>query len=305
MPAQVFRPDVDRQRILLTLQVTRSEVAVTMSMTSPPSQGRLEELEAALEDVRASRPAASRVVAMTNDPRCDAADIAAVIDTDPLLTTQILRLANSAAYGMSERVGNTQVAVGLVGFSAVRSIAVLLASGLRNHKTPPPPGFWAHAAASGAACAVLSSRFGVARGDAFSLGLMHDIGSAVIHTVDPVAHQAMLEDESDNGALCVLELLEFGMSHADAAARVLAGWNFPEGFVSAVGRHHEMTRGTTPLEQVLLAGDAIAHLVAEGDAGDPATVARLTELDIPVEMVPTLTTATREYAAEVMAGLPI
>ena len=89
---------------------------MTMSMTSP-NQGRLEELEAALEDVRASRPAASRVVAMTNDPRCDAGDIAAVIDTDPLLTTQILRLANSAAYGMSERVGNTQVAVSLVGFS--------------------------------------------------------------------------------------------------------------------------------------------------------------------------------------------
>ncbi len=278
---------------------------MTMPMTSP-NPGRLAELEAALEDVRASRPAAARVIAMTNDPSSDAVSIASVIDTDPLLTTQVLRLANSAAYGMSERVSSTHLAVSLVGFSAVRSIAVLLASGLRNHRTPAPENFWTHSASTAAACAVLSGRFGVARGDAFALGLLHDIGSAILHGLDPEVHGAMLADEDDSAAVCVLEMLEFGMSHADAAGRVLGGWHFPEAFVTAVSRHHEIGRGSTPLEQVLLAGDAVAQLVvAEPVTAIPDPQERLDQLGVPAEMVPGLAQQTAEYATEVMAGLPV
>jgi len=276
---------------------------MTVPMTSP-TPSRFAELEAALENVKASRPAASRVVGITNDPSSDAASVAAAIDADPMMTAQVLRLANSAAYGMSERVGSTQAAVGLIGFSAVRSIAVLLASGLRNHRTPVPAQFWTHSAATAAACAILSSRLGVARGDAFSLGLLHDVGSAILHTVDPEAHAAMLGDEPDTTALCVLEMLEFGMSHADAAARVLDAWSFPESFVRAVARHHEMGWGTSPVEQVLLAGDAIAHLITDPDPDDPVHVERLEELGVPIDLLPNIMRATREYAAEVMSGLP-
>jgi HD-like signal output (HDOD) protein len=276
---------------------------MSMSITSPiPS--RLAELEAALEDVRASRPAASRVLAMTNDPSSTAATVAGAIDADPMMSAQVLRLANSAAYGMAERVQSTQVAVGLVGFSAVRSIAVLLASGLRNRRTPAPANFWTHSASTGAACAVLSGRFGVARGDAFSLGLLHDIGTAILHTVDPIAYDEIATDEPDSVGLCMLEMFEFGLSHADAAARVLEGWNFPEGFVAAVARHHELGRGGTPLEQVLLAGDAVSQLISDPNPDDAAHLERLATLGVPAEVVPDLTRATVDYAAEVLAGLP-
>lgn len=273
-------------------------------VTTTPNPNRVRDLERALEDVRASRPAASRVLTVTDDPNSDARAVASVIDADPMMTAQVLRLANSAAFGMSERVSSTQVAVSLVGFSAVRSIAVLLASGLRNHKNPMPSSFWRHASTSAAACAVMASRYGVVRGDAFSLGLLHDVGAAILHSVDPTTHAALTADSDDSAALCVQEIAEFGMSHAEAAARVLASWNFPAAFVGAVACHHDGGLGDTPLEQVLLAGDAVAHLIVRPEEEwTDEELDRLEELGVPRTSVPDLARSTQDYANESMAVL--
>jgi HD-like signal output (HDOD) protein len=276
-------------------------------ITNAPNPNRVRDLERALEDVRASRPAAANVLAVTDDPNSDARAVAAAIDADPMLTAQVLRLANSAAFGMSERVGSTQVAVSLVGQSAIRSIAVLLASGLRNHKNPVPKNFWSHSASSAAACAVLSNRFGVVRGDAFSLGLLHDIGSAILHSVDPTTHVSLVDADNDTTTLCIQEMLEFGMSHADAAARVLSSWNFPSAFVTAVAHHHDAGRGASPFDRVLLAGDAVAHVLANGEEQppEPDDLARLEALGIEPADLPGLERHIREYADEAMASLPI
>jgi HD-like signal output (HDOD) protein len=280
--------------------------AAAMSIvTTSPNPNRVRDLERALEDVRASRPAAAHVLAVTDDPHSDAGAVAVAIEADPMLTAQVLRLANSAAFGMSERVSSTQVAVSLVGQSAIRSIAVLLASGLRNHKNPVPAGFWSHSASTAAACAVLSSRFGVVRGEAFSLGLLHDVGSAILHSVDPATHAALVDADDDTTTLCIQELLEFGMSHADAAARVLSAWNFPAPFVTAVAHHHDAGRGTTPFDQVLLAGDAVAHVLAAEDQGEPDDLGRLGDLGIDPEELPALRRSVADYAAEAMAALPL
>lgn len=276
-----------------------------MVSTTSPNPNRITDLEKALEDVRASRPAATRVLTTTDDPNSGAAEVASAIDADPMMTAQVLRLANSAAFGMSERVSSTQVAVSLIGYSAVRSIAVLLASGLRNHKSPAPKDFWEHAATTAASCAVVSSRFGVVRGDAFSLGLLHDIGAAILHTVDATTHGAIAASEGDTTGLCVQELLEFGMSHADAAARVLSGWNFPEAFVAAVAHHHDPGRGTTPFDQVLLAGDAVAHVISSQDEPSFEDLERLEALGIPAASLPQISQSARDYAAEVIGSLPI
>lgn len=269
-----------------------------------PNPNRVRDLERALEEVRASRPSASRVLAITDDPNSDARRVAAAIDADPMLTAQVLRLANSAAFGMSERVSSTHVAVSLVGFSAVRSIAVLLASGLRNHKTPVPASFWRHASTAAAACAVLAGRFGVVRGDAFSLGLLHDVGMAILHTVDAATHSALVAEEEDSALLCAQEMAEFGMSHADAAARVLSEWHFPSAFVSAVACHHDVGFGDTPLDRVLLAGDTVARLVVRPEeTWTDEEIGRLESLGVPRGSLGEIARNTQEYADVATAAL--
>lgn len=287
---------------------TRSCAADRSSLMSlvltSPNPNRVRDLERALEEVRASRPAATRVLTITDNANSDAGSVAEAIDADPMMTAQVLRLANSAAFGMSERVSSTRVAVSLVGFSAIRSIAVLLASGLRNHKTPVPASFWRHASTTASACAVLAGRFGVVRGDAFSLGLLHDVGLAILHTVDPATHATLTADNDDNSALCAQEMVEFGMSHADAAARVLSEWHFPSAFVGAVACHHDIGFGENPLDRVLLAGDTVAHLVARPEEfWSPEEIAVLESLGVPRESLAEIARNTQEYADTAVSGL--
>jgi len=275
-----------------------------MGLASLTTRDRSTALERALEDVRAARPAATKVLHLTDDPDTDARQVAEAIDADPMLTAQVLRLANSAAFGMSFRVASTQLAVSVLGFSAVRSVAVLLASGLRNHRNATPPGFWQHSAATAAACSALASRFGVSKGEAFSLGLLHDIGSPILYGVDKAVYAELATGQSDTASVCAEEVASFGMSHAEAASMVLATWRFPEPFVGAIATHHEVAIGSTSHERLLIAGDALAHLVLEPSGLLEVSPLELESLGIPPQKLRELSELTLDYANEVLATFP-
>lgn len=224
---------------------------------------RSEHLARAFDNVRVARPAALHVLRLTNDPNSDATVIGRAVEADPVLTAQIMRLANSAAFGMAGRVGNAPLAVSLVGFSAVRSIATFLATGLQDHKAPTPPGFWGHAAAVAAGASIIGPRFSVSRTDAFAAGILHDLGLALLHAADAQTHLELIRrTNGDDDVLCELERDAFGLSHPEAAAQLLTDWQFPEGAILAVSAHHMGPSGH-PLSQVVMAADTLAHMMVE------------------------------------------
>jgi len=284
-----------------------------MTLISPTStttavHTRARDLERALENVKASRPAATHVLHLVDDPNTDGRQLAEAVDAEPIMAAQVLKLANSAAFGMSRRVASTQHAVSVVGFDSIRAVAAILASGLRNHKTPTPDGFWNHAAATAAACSVISSRFGMSRGEAFSLGLLHDLGAAILCGVDPLGYRALSDSQSgtreDTAGRCAQEIAMYGMSHAEAGARLFASWSFPELFVDAVANHHDVLVGLSPQERVLLAGDALAHLVLQPAGLVNLDPSELETLGISSDALPNVTALTLDYAADVLASLP-
>ncbi len=241
---------------------------MSLTITAPNPQ-RVEQLADALENVQAARPIAMQVLQLADDPDTDARRIAACIDQDPILMAQVLRLANSAAFGMARQVRSTQIAVAILGFAAIKSMAILVASGLRNLKNPAPAGFWEHSAAVAAACSVISRQFGVSAGDGFAIGLIHDIGVPMLNTIDPVTYAAISVDSVDDESMCEREAAEFGLSHAHAAATVLSNWSFPESLVEAISGHHLAEPQYTNESRLLCAGDAIAHLaLADGSRSD-------------------------------------
>ncbi len=230
--------------------------------------------------------AAMRLLWMLEDPRTSAADLGRLIESDPALSTQVIRLANTAFYGLSGKVSSAWRAVTVLGLATVRAIATTAAFDLFSEKgRSVPDDFWPHSVTTAAAAAAIARRVGIQPNDAFSSGLLHDLGSALVFRRAPRRYDAVLELLQSDPTLSRLdaERQEFGMTHADVGAAALSVMRFPADMVEAIGSHHNPpSEITAHMGRVLVAADAIAieidHITSEQNV---PVVEALEALDIP------------------------
>ena len=230
--------------------------------------------------------AAMRLLWMLEDPRTSAADLGRLIESDPALSTQVIRLANTAFYGLSGKVSSAWRAVTVLGLATVRAIATTAAFDLFSEKgRSVPDDFWPHSVTTAAAAAAIARRVGIQPNDAFSSGLLHDLGSALVSRRAPRRYDAVLELLDNDLTLTRLdaERQEFGMTHADVGAAALSVMRFPVDMVEAIGAHHTPPAEVTAhMGRVLIAADSIAieldHIRSEQNV--PIDEA-LEALDIP------------------------
>jgi putative nucleotidyltransferase with HDIG domain len=206
--------------------------------------------------------AAMRLLWMLEDPRTSAADLGRLIESDPALSTQVIRLANTAFYGLSGKVSSAWRAVTVLGLATVRAIATTAAFDLFSEKgRSVPDDFWPHSVTTAAAAAAIARRVGIQPNDAFSSGLLHDLGSALGFRRAPRRYDAVLELLEGNPEMSRIdaERLEFGMTHAEVGGAALSVMRFPAEMVEAISTHHTPpAEVTTPLGRVLIAADAVA-----------------------------------------------
>lgn len=211
---------------------------------------------------------AVRVLQVVDDPDTGSTELAHALAADPALAARVLALANSAYFGLSGRVATLPYAVAVVGFQTIRAIAAAVAGGL-GQPDAVPEGFWIQAATTATAAGLLAPVVGASPADAFCVGLLNGIGSALLHQVSPI------------GALCLpiahytaevadAELRQYGESHCDAAVRALRAWHFPERMCEVIAGHHDAPLpDAAPIERCL----QLARVVADGclpGGGDPA-----------------------------------
>jgi putative nucleotidyltransferase with HDIG domain len=213
-----------------------------------------------LERLPAQPSVAVRTVWVADQPHSSSKDLAAALTADPSLTARVLRLANSAYYGLSRRVADVAFAVTVVGFPTVRAMAAVHASGLfEPGEHTVPDGYWEHSVATATLCSVLAPRAGVRPNQAFPLGLLHDLGSALLFRADPERFEAVQAEARNGSPLRAAERAAYGMAHDEAAARVFSAWRFPETFIEAVADHHAHPATLTePHALLLVAAEAVA-----------------------------------------------
>jgi putative nucleotidyltransferase with HDIG domain len=194
--------------------------------------------------------AAMRLLWMLEDPRTSASDLGRLIESDPALSTQVIRLSNTAFYGLSGKVESAWRAVTVLGLSTVRAIATTAAFDLFSDTARSVPGdFWQHSVTAGAASAV-ARRVGIQPNDAFSAGLLHDLGTALVFRRGSRRYE-------DSGA-----------THVEVGAAALRLMRFPPEMVEAIAAHHtEPQRVASRLGRLLIAADAVA-LEIDGIAGE-------------------------------------
>jgi putative nucleotidyltransferase with HDIG domain len=248
-----------------------------------------------------------RVVLETNDPTSSAARLGRLIEIDPSLTAHVMRLANSAFYGLSTRVSSAARAVAVLGFSMVRSMAAGIATGvLEPGSGGLPPGFWEHSVGTAVAASLLAPRVGCSGADAFSLGLLHDVGWALLYRLRPDAYELVVNRAVAQGVPLVrAEHEEFGISHDLAAGRVFAAWKFPPEVVRAIANHHQPVslREASPLSSLLAAAEEVAYWLPDAPHHEPHRPGALAAIGVTHDELRTLVEQTQERSAEVAASV--
>ena len=178
---------------------------------------------------------ALEVMRLAEDPHCTGDDLERLLSRDPTLSARVLRIVNSAFYGMRREVSSVRTALVVLGFSAVKNIAIA-ASLARIFRVPALPGgfeprdLWTHAIGVATASRQIAGRVrGVDPSDAFLAGLMHDIGLIVEMQSCREQFVALLADVNANPTLPFrdAELRNIGASHEAFGEALARAWRFP------------------------------------------------------------------------------
>lgn len=165
------------------------------------------------------------------------------IERDQALSVRILRLANSAFYGAQGQVASVGDAVQMLGLRTVAS--TLAAISLRaTFGSVRCEGFcfdayWRHTLCTAISARELARFMSLDPGEAFLLGLLHDVGKLILAMTSPeLEAQALRLCASEGIALHEAEQVVFGASHAEVGATVASQWNFPATLSAAIATHH-------------------------------------------------------------------
>lgn len=279
---------------------------MTTAATTGKASQAVENLLAHLDTLPSNEPALTQVLQLVNDENCSARRLGETVSFDPALTIRLLRLANSAYYGLSGRIATAPRAVTVVGFTTVAALAVSAATGM-DAPSAVPDGYWRRAACTAVAASLVARVVGAEQPEAFCTGLLADFGGALLHQADPEAYtDALNAATTDAGHLVEAERARFGWAHDELAAKVLSIWRFPRSLCAAVGAHHRAVPPTA--EPLVRAVRAALVVVAEipGISPHPTPYAGLTELTrgrIGEAALPGLTAQVASAGGELVAAL--
>lgn len=186
----------------------------------------------------------SKVLAVTADPESSANDLMEAILPDQSMCATILKIANSAFFGMPREVATMDKAVTVLGFNEVHNIvlgkAVFNSFQKIGHESKETvQDFWDHSFSCALAAKILAEDLGCSPSELFIAGLIHDIGKLVILMALPGEYLPILERNGMHQIQCHQEECEtFKISHEQVGYRLLTRWLFPERLLNSVGFHH-------------------------------------------------------------------
>jgi HD-like signal output (HDOD) protein len=192
---------------------------------------------------------ASRLLRIINDPLTSSNDVAFVIGQDLSLSAKVLRLANSAFYGVPKSITNINSAVVILGLKVLHTIVLGLTvfdmfpenkrtADLFNRKA-----FWLHSLSCGLIAKFLASRIRkfilFDPEEAFCAGLLHDIGKVVMEQyLHEDFHQALLTAQKKNISMFEAENETLGYNHTQVAEWLTASWGLPAELQLPLIYHH-------------------------------------------------------------------
>jgi putative nucleotidyltransferase with HDIG domain len=172
-----------------------------------------------IRDIPSLPEVVNRIIQLLGQATTPASQIADLIAYDPGLTSKVLRMVNSAAFGFQRQISSVQHGIMILGFNTVRGL-VLSTSIFKMLANKTGQGalsskdLWEHSIATAMASKIVAKFFNIEeQDDAFSAGMLHDVGKMVLD-------------------------LYLGMHHCEIGATLAVKWKLPVGINQVIEFHH-------------------------------------------------------------------
>lgn len=221
-----------------------------------PQKEESKELQTIVKKVKDSeissiKNVVSGILKIINDPKSTAKDLKELIEIDPPLSAQVLKVANSAYYSPPSKIGEILKAVLWIGYDAIKEVVMhqkvcKLFSSDEAIDDYSRISLWKHSVAVAVMGKMIYRReFGERGENMYAAGLLHDIGLIV---EDQFCHEQFIEairkTTEQSKAFTEMENMIFGFSHAELAKAVMESWDMPEELCAAIGQHHRPRRAS-------------------------------------------------------------
>jgi len=231
----------------------------------------------------------SRVLAVTADPDSAAEDLVDAILPDQAMCATILKIANSAFFGVPRNVSTMDKAVTVLGFNEVHNIVLGKAvfssfDKINEQNKKAIDNFWNHSFACGLAAKILAGDLGGSASELFIAGLIHDIGKLAFFIAMPEDYLPVLELSQIEQIRCKdVEQERFGIDHGEIGCRLLKRWLFPKCLINAVGFHHDPSQcDTHELYAIIIQlSNALSLLATTQDEKSPNSLMAQLSMALP------------------------
>jgi putative nucleotidyltransferase with HDIG domain len=239
-----------------------------------------ERIEEYIREMPSLPTTVAKVLEVCNNPQTSPADLNHVISLDPVLVGRVLKLINSAYYGLGQQVTNLVRAIIMLGINTVKNLALSTAvmgnlSTKKDFQGINMEGFWRHSLCVGVAAKLLARQRGIDSKQVeeyFTAGLLHDIGKIPLNAV--LSKEYMLTVSSadrERISLFHAEEKTLGMNHCQSGAMIVKAWKLEGPVGESILHHHDPLGYTGEHKDILcsiVAANRFASVMEIGFSGD-------------------------------------
>ncbi len=282
------------------------------------AKGIVDKALAAVGNIATLPEVTIKIIQIVEDPKSTARDLHGVIKNDPALSVKVLKVVNSAFYGLPGQIASVDRAIILLGLSAVKNIAIAasiarLFKGKRISEQFSAADLWRHsvAVAVGARSLAKLTPHAAMTDEIFVAGLIHDIGMLIerqTFTEEFAGIISRCTDTEDDFLEC--ERQAIGADHQAFGVGLTTKWKFPRHLRAAVGFHHNPETLSIELRNIATLIHAADIMCCREEIGfyltarhDTITEEMLDTLSITSEQIEDLRVSLPEQVAEAEATL--
>lgn len=220
---------------------------------------------------------AMRVISSVNNTNSTTESVVEIIQYDQVLTASVLRIVNSASFGLNREITSLKDALMYIGTNRLVQIILLAVPNSPILKAVKGYGLkrgelWLHSAAAAIAAQYLGTLVKHPNTNLlFTAGLLHDIGKCLLQEYVGIEYDKLMEKVENEGIdFAEAERDVFGIDHAEAGGYIADEWKLPDGIKNAIRYHHR------PLEcpdidqavDLVYIGDLLSMLMGSGLGND-------------------------------------